>query len=482
MKKLREILNNVTVNNIVGDLEISIRNITKDSRMVKEGDVFISIIGNNLDGTTFISDAIKNGAKCIISEKEFEIVNNDITYVFVESSRNSLALISANYYENPSRKLNLIGVTGTNGKTTIVDLLYNLYDSCGIKTGIISTIKIDVGDTTYNPTQTTPDATIINKYLYEMVQNDVRYCFMEVSSHGIDQCRTNGLKFKGGVFTNLTHDHLDYHKNFKNYRDTKKVFFDNISSDGFAITNCDDKNGLYMVQNTNAETYTYSLKSNSNFKAKLLESSFEGMMIKINNSELWCNLVGEFNVYNLLAVYSTAKTLGMPEENLLKGISKLKPVKGRLQFLSNNEKIAIVDYAHTPDALENVITSIKKINSDKNSLITVVGCGGDRDKSKRAIMGNIASSLSTKVVFTSDNPRSENPSQIIDDIMDGVSSENLEKVIRIIDRREAIEMALSMAKKNDIVLVAGKGHESYQEINGIKNNFDDFEVIKNIIS
>ena len=315
-----------------------------------------------------------------------------------------------------------------------------------------------------------------------MVQNDVRYCFMEVSSHGIDQGRTYALKFKGGVFTNLTHDHLDYHKSFKNYRNTKKIFFDNISSDGFAITNYDDKNGLYMIQNTNAETYTYSLKSNSNFKAKLLESSIEGMMIKINNSELWSSLVGEFNVYNLLAVYSTAKTLGMPQENLLKGISKLKPVKGRLQFISNNEKIAIVDYAHTPDALENVIRSIKEIKSVKSNLITVVGCGGDRDKSKRAIMGKIASSLSTKVVFTSDNPRSENPSQIIDDIMHGVSSENLEKVTRIIDRREAIEFAFSMSKKNDIVLVAGKGHESTQEINGIKNNFDDFEVIKSIIS
>ena len=470
------------VNNIVGDPEISICKITKDSRTVNEGDLFVSIIGNNLDGTSFISDAIKNGAKCVISEKEFEIVNKEITYVFVESSRNSLAVVSANYYENPSRKLNLIGVTGTNGKTTIVDLLYNLYDSSGIKTGIISTIKIDVGNTIYNSTQTTPDVTLINKYLYEMVQNDVRYCFMEVSSHGIDQGRTHGLKFRGGVFTNLTHDHLDYHENFKNYRNTKKIFFDNISSDGFAITNCDDKNGLYMVQNTNADTYTYSLKSNSNFKAKLLESSFEGMLIKINNSELWCNLVGEFNVYNLLAVYSTAKILGMPDENLLKEISKLKPVKGRLQFLSNNEKIAVVDYAHTPDALENVIRSIKQIKSEKKSLITVVGCGGDRDKSKRAIMGKIASSLSSKVVFTSDNPRSENPSKIIDDIMDGVSSENLERVTRIEDRREAIMMAFSMAKKNDIVLVAGKGHESYQEINGIKNNFDDFEVIKSIIS
>ena len=482
MKKLREILNNVAVNNIIGDPEISICNITKDSRMVNEGDLFVSIIGNNLDGTSFITDAIKNGAKCVISEKEFEIVNKEITYVFVESSRNTLAVVSANYYENPSKKLNLIGVTGTNGKTTIVDLLYNLYDSSGIKTGIISTIKIDVGDSIYNSTQTTPDATLINKYLYEMVQNDVRYCFMEVSSHGIDQGRTYGLKFKGGVFTNLTHDHLDYHKSFKNYRNTKKIFFDNISSDGFAITNCDDKNGLYMIQNTNAETYTYSLKSNSNFKAKLLESSIEGMMIKINNSELWSSLVGEFNVYNLLAVYSTAKTLGMPQENLLKGISKLKPVKGRLQFISNNEKIAIVDYAHTPDALENVIRSIKEIKSVKSNLITVVGCGGDRDKSKRAIMGKIASSLSTKVVFTSDNPRSENPSQIIDDIMHGVSSENLEKVTRIIDRREAIELAFSMSKKNDIVLVAGKGHESTQEINGVKNNFDDFEVIKSIIS
>ena len=482
MKKLREILNNVTVNNIIGDPEISICNITKDSRMVNEGDLFVSIIGNNLDGTSFISEAIKNGAKCVISEKEFEIVNKEITYVFVESSRNTLAVVSANYYENPSKKLNLIGVTGTNGKTTIVDLLYNLYDSSGIKTGIISTIKIDVGDSIYNSTQTTPDATLINKYLYEMVQNDVRYCFMEVSSHGIDQGRTYALKFKGGVFTNLTHDHLDYHKSFKNYRNTKKIFFDNISSDGFAITNCDDKNGLYMIQNTNAETYTYSLKSNSNFKAKLLESSIEGMMIKINNSELWSSLVGEFNVYNLLAVYSTAKTLGMPQENLLKGISKLKPVKGRLQFISNNEKIAIVDYAHTPDALENVIRSIKEIKSVKSNLITVVGCGGDRDKSKRAIMGKIASSLSTKVVFTSDNPRSENPSQIIDDIMHGVSSENLEKVTRIIDRREAIELAFSMSKKNDIVLVAGKGHESTQEINGVKNNFDDFEVIKSIIS
>ena len=354
--------------------------------------------------------------------------------------------------------------------------------SLGIKSGLISTVKISFDDKTIQASQTTPDSLSINRYLSEMVNSDVRYCFMEVSSHGIDQYRIEGLVFKGGVFTNLTHDHLDYHESFENYRDTKKRFFDSLGSDSFALTNNDDRNGLIMTQNTLADTYTYSLNSISDFKAKILESSLDGMLLKTNNSEFWSKLVGKFNAYNILSVYALASILGLPKDELLKSLSSLEAVAGRFQFYKKNKITAIVDYAHTPDALKNILKSINEIKTPKNNLITVVGCGGNRDKTKRPVMGDIASNLSSKVIFTSDNPRYEDPDSIIEEMLKGVKSTNTNKTISITNRKEAIKTACQFAQSNDIILVAGKGHESYQEVKGVKSDFDDFKIIKELLN
>ena len=482
MKLLREILYKVEINSISGNTSLEVNNIEFDSRLIKEGDIYVAINGVNVDGHTFISQAVQNGAKCIICEKIPEQKNQEVVYVNVKSSRKALAIISSNYFDNPSSKLNLIGVTGTNGKTTIATLLYELYTSLGIKSGLISTVKISYDDKNFQASQTTPDSLLLNRYMSDMVNVNVRYCFMEVSSHGIDQCRTDGLVFKGGVFTNLTHDHLDYHESFENYRDTKKQFFDSLSTNSFALTNNDDKNGLVMLQNSMAEKYTYSLNSVSDFKAKILESSFDGMLLNINNSEFWSKLVGKFNAYNILSVYSVASILGLPKDELLKTMSSLEAVDGRFQFYKKNKITAIVDYAHTPDALENILKSINEIKTSKNNLITVVGCGGNRDKSKRPLMGDIASNLSSKVIFTSDNPRFEDPNNIIKEMISGVKSSNSNKTISISNRKEAIKAACQFAKSNDIILVAGKGHESYQEINGVKNDFDDFKIVKELLN
>ena len=482
MKLLREILYKVEINSISGNTSLEVNNIEFDSRLIKEGDIYVAVNGVNVDGHTFISQAVQNGAKCIICEKIPEQKNQEVVYVNVKSSRKALAIISSNYFDNPSSKLNLIGVTGTNGKTTIATLLYELYTSLGIKSGLISTVKISYDDKNFQASQTTPDSLLLNRYMSDMVNVNVRYCFMEVSSHGIDQCRTDGLVFKGGVFTNLTHDHLDYHESFENYRDTKKQFFDSLSTNSFALTNNDDKNGLVMLQNSMAEKYTYSLNSVSDFKAKILESSFDGMLLNINNSEFWSKLVGKFNAYNILSVYSVASILGLPKDELLKTMSSLEAVDGRFQFYKKNKITAIVDYAHTPDALENILKSINEIKTSKNNLITVVGCGGNRDKSKRPLMGDIASNLSSKVIFTSDNPRFEDPNNIIKEMISGVKSSNSNKTISISNRKEAIKAACKFAKSNDIILVAGKGHESYQEINGVKNDFDDFKIVKELLN
>ena len=482
MKLLREILYKVEINSISGNTSLEVNNIEFDSRLIKEGDIYVAVNGVNVDGHTFISQAVQNGAKCIICEKIPEQKNQEVVYVNVKSSRKALAIISSNYFDNPSSKLNLIGVTGTNGKTTIATLLYELYTSLGIKSGLISTVKISYDDKNFQASQTTPDSLLLNRYMSDMVNVNVRYCFMEVSSHGIDQCRTDGLVFKGGVFTNLTHDHLDYHESFENYRDTKKQFFDSLSTNSFALTNNDDKNGLVMLQNSMAEKYTYSLNSVSDFKAKILESSFDGMLLNINNSEFWSKLVGKFNAYNILSVYSVASILGLPKDELLKTMSSLEAVDGRFQFYKKNKITAIVDYAHTPDALENILKSINEIKTSKNNLITVVGCGGNRDKSKRPLMGDIASNLSSKVIFTSDNPRFEDPNNIIKEMISGVKSSNSNKTISISNRKEAIKAACQFAKSNDIILVAGKGHESYQEINGVKSDFDDFKIVKELLN
>jgi len=472
----------VEINSVIGNTSFSVNKVEFDSRLVSDSDMYVAIAGVNVDGHDFISQAIKNGAKCIVCEKIPTQFVDEIVYVNVKSSRKALAIISSNYYDNPSSKLNLIGITGTNGKTTISTLLYDLYRNLGIKSGLISTVKISVGDNDYKAKQTTPDSLSINSYLNEMVKSEVRYCFMEVSSHGIHQNRIEGLNFKGGVFTNLTHDHLDYHENFENYRDTKKQFFDSLSPDSFALTNNDDKNGMVMLQNTTADKYTYSLNSISDFKARILESSFEGMLLKTNNSEFWSKLVGRFNAYNILSVYSVGSILGLPKEELLKGLSDLDAVVGRFQFYKKNKITAIVDYAHTPDALENILRSINEIKTAANNLITVVGCGGNRDKTKRPVMGDIASSLSSRVIFTSDNPRNEDPDLIIKEMISGVKLSNSNKTISISNRKEAIKAACQFAQSNDIILVAGKGHEAFQEINGVKNDFDDFDIVKELLN
>ena len=482
MKLLREILYKVEINSVVGNTSLSINKIEFDSRLISDGDMYIAITGVNVDGHSFISQAIKNGANCIVCEKIPDNKTDGVVYVNVKSSRKALAIISSNYFDNPSSKLNLIGVTGTNGKTTIATLLFDLYTELEIKSGLISTVKISYDNKNFQANQTTPDSLSINRFLSEMVNSNVRYCFMEVSSHGIDQNRTDGLVFKGGIFTNLTHDHLDYHESFENYRDTKKQFFDSLSNNSFALTNNDDKNGMVMLQNTLAEKYTYSLNSVSDFKAKILESSFDGMLLKINSTEFWSKLVGKFNAYNILSVYSAASILGLPKNELLKAISSLDAVAGRFQFYKKNKITAIVDYAHTPDALENILKSINEIKTSENNLITVVGCGGNRDKSKRPLMGDIASNLSSKVIFTSDNPRFEDPEIIIEEMISGVRSTNSNKTISISNRKEAIKAACQFARTNDIILVAGKGHESYQEVKGVRSDFDDFEIVKELLN
>ena len=482
MKLIREILYKVEINSVIGNTSVPIEKVEFDSRLVRKGDMYVAINGVNIDGHDFINQAIVNGAVCIVCENLPKEIADEVVYISVPNSRDALAFISSNYFDNPSAKLNLIGITGTNGKTTISTLLFELYKNIGIKSGLLSTVKIVIDNEVFPANQTTPDSLSINKYLNEMVCNEVRYCFMEVSSHGIDQSRIKGLNFKGGVYTNLTHDHLDYHKSFESYRDVKKQFFDALGKDSFAIINNDDKNGLFMLQNTKAAKLTYSLNSMSDFKAKILESSFDGMLLKINKSEIWCKLMGRFNAYNMLAVYSAASTLGLPDDELLMGISNLEAVEGRFQFYRKNKIIAIVDYAHTPDALENILNSINEIKSVDNNLITVVGCGGNRDRSKRPIMGNIATALSSKVIFTSDNPRNEDPELIIEEMKKGVKSFHSNKSISITNRKEAIKAACQFAQSNDIILVAGKGHETYQEISGVRTDFDDFDIIKNLLN
>jgi UDP-N-acetylmuramoyl-L-alanyl-D-glutamate--2,6-diaminopimelate ligase len=399
--------------------------------------------------------------------------------VQVADASYALAIMAANFYGNPSQNLKLVGVTGTNGKTTIASLLYQLFSKAGYKVGLLSTVKVMVGEREYKATHTTPDSITINKYLDEMNGAGVEFCFMEVSSHGIHQNRVEGLVFTGGIFTNLTHDHLDYHKTFAEYRDVKKRFFDGLPKNAFALTNIDDKNGLVMCQNTQAKIYTYALKSHSDYKAHILENQLSGLLLKVNDQEVWVKLIGSFNAYNVLAIYATAELLGLERMEALQLVSELESVSGRFQYLISQENItAIVDYAHTPDALKNVLETINDIRTKNEQLITVVGAGGDRDASKRPKMGHIASALSTKVVFTSDNPRSEDPEIIIKQIEEGVEPQNFKKILSITDRKQAIKTACQFASSGDIILIAGKGHESYQEINGERFDFNDYEIVK----
>lgn len=482
MTELKDILYKVTINAVVGSTSVQINSIDFDSRNISKNDVFVAIKGTVSDGHKFIGTAIENGAIAIVCETLPATFKNGITYIEVESASIALAFMASNYYKNPSENLKLVGVTGTNGKTTVATLLYQLFKKAGFKVGLLSTVKIMVDTTEYKATHTTPDSLTLNKYLTLMNDEGVEFCFMEVSSHGIHQHRTEGLKFEGGIFTNLSHDHLDYHETFAEYRDVKKSFFDNLSKEAFALVNIDDKNGLVMLQNTKARKFTYALKTYADYKSQILENQFGGLLLKINDNEVWTRLVGNFNAYNILAIYATAELLGLEKVENLRLISELESVSGRFQYLISDEKItAIVDYAHTPDALQNVLETINSIRTKNEELITVVGCGGDRDKTKRPKMGHIASALSTKVIFTSDNPRSEVPEAIIEDIERGVEPQNFKKTISIVDRKQAIKTACQMAQPNDIILIAGKGHETYQEIKGIRTDFDDYKIVQEFL-
>jgi UDP-N-acetylmuramoyl-L-alanyl-D-glutamate--2,6-diaminopimelate ligase len=482
MMILKDILYKVTINAVVGNTNMPIENIDFDSRNISNQDLFIAIGGNIVDGHDYIGIAIKQGVHAVVCEKLPEDLVNDVTYIEVEDSRSALAIIASNYYDVPSENLKLVGITGTNGKTTIATLLYQLFKKAGYKVGLLSTVKIMVDNKEYVATHTTPDSISINRYLNEMNAEGVEFCFMEVSSHGIHQKRTEGLSFVGGVFTNLSHDHLDYHETFAEYRDVKKSFFDKLPPKAFTLANIDDKNGLVMLQNTKAKKFTYALKSYADYKAQILENEFSGLLLKVNDSEVWTRLIGNFNAYNVLAIYATAELLGLEKVEILRLISELESVSGRFQYLISDDNItAIVDYAHTPDALKNVLQTINSIRTKNEDLISVVGCGGDRDKTKRPKMGNIASALSTKVIFTSDNPRSETPEDIINDIEKGVEPQNFKKTVSIVDRKQAIKTACQMAQPNDIILIAGKGHETYQEIKGERFDFDDYRIVQEFL-
>jgi len=475
--KLKDILYKVTLDSVVGNTSVAINNIDFDSRNISLNDAFIAVPGTHVDGHAYIENAINQGAIAIICENLPDNIINGITYIKVASSSQALAVMASNYYGLPSENLKLVGITGTNGKTTVATLLYQLFKKAGYKVGLISTVKVIVDTDEYNATHTTPDSLTINRYLQKMNDEGVEFCFMEVSSHGIHQNRTEGLEFVGAIFTNLSHDHLDYHKTFSEYRDVKKAFFDKLSPKAFALVNIDDKNGLFMLQNTKAKKFTYALKTYADYKAQLLENQFGGLLLKLNNNEVWTRLIGEFNAYNLTAIYGAADLLGLEKEEILRLISELESVTGRFQYLVSDENItAIVDYAHTPDALKNVLETINSIRTRNEDLITVVGCGGDRDKDKRPKMGQIASALSTKVIFTSDNPRSEAPERIIKEIENGVEPQNFKKTMSIVDRKQAIKIACQLAQPNDIILIAGKGHETYQEINGKRMDFNDFKI------
>ena len=480
---LKDILYRVAIESVIGDTNVAIHNIDFDSRNISLNDVFVAIRGAANDGHEFIAKAENSGAIAIVCEEIPTKQISGITYVLVENTKEALAMMANNFYHQPSEKLKLVGVTGTNGKTTISSLLHQLFTLAGYKVGLISTIKIVVGEEEFPTRLTTPDSLTINKYLKKMNDAGVEFCFMEVSSHGIAQHRTAGLEFKGGIFTNLSHDHLDYHKSFQEYRDVKKKFFDELPKSAFAITNIDDKNGAFMLQNTKATKKTYALKTNADYKVQIIENELSGLLLKINNKEVWSTLIGNFNAYNLGAIYAAADLLGLKELENLKYISQLKAVSGRFEyFISAKENItAIVDYAHTPDALQNVLETINAIRTKNEELITVVGCGGDRDASKRPIMGKVASDLSTKVIFTSDNPRTEDPDKIIEEVEAGVEAHNWSKVISITNRKQAIKSACAMAKAKDIILIAGKGHETYQEVNGVRSDFDDIKIVREML-
>jgi UDP-N-acetylmuramoyl-L-alanyl-D-glutamate--2,6-diaminopimelate ligase len=480
LKYLKDILYTVAITKVFGSTNVAVKNLVFDSRKIENNDVFIAQKGVSVDGHLYIEKAIHLGAIVIICEDFPEAQKEGITYVQVVNANAALAIMASNFYDNPSSKMPLVGVTGTNGKTTIASLLYQLFKKAGYKVGLLSTVKILVDEVAYKATHTTPDSVTINSYLDKMVAAGVDFCFMEVSSHGIHQKRTEGLTFAGGIFTNLSHDHLDYHETFAEYRNVKKIFFDGLPKTAFALTNIDDKNGNFMLQNTKAKKKTYALQTVADFKVKILEKQLSGTLITVDGTEVWTKLIGVFNIYNLTAIIATAKLLGLEKLETLTIISELESVSGRFEYVVSQGGItAIIDYAHTPDALKNVLETINDIRTGTEKVITVVGCGGDRDKTKRPKMAHIASQLSSQVIFTSDNPRTENPQTILDEIEAGVSPENYRKTLTVLDRRQAIKTACKLSEAGDIILIAGKGHEDYQEINGVRTHFDDLEEVKN---
>ena len=479
--KLNEVLKNITPIKIVGNDNVEITGVNIDSRRIKAGHLFVAIRGTQVDGHQFIDKAIELGADAVLCEELPEKLSDHVTYVQVESTEDAVGKVATLFYGNPSHKLKLVGVTGTNGKTTIATLLYNMFRKFGYKVGLLSTVCNYIDDVEVPADHTTPDPIELNELLAKMVEAGCEYAFMECSSHAIHQKSIGGLKFAGGLFTNLTRDHLDYHKTFENYRNAKKAFFDGLPKDAFAITNADDKNGMIMVQNTKATVKTYSIRSMADFRARILECHFEGMYLEIDGREVGVQFIGKFNVSNLLAVYGAAIMLGKKPEDILLVLSTLHSVSGRLEPIHSPEGFtAIVDYAHTPDALANVLNAIHEVLDGKGHVITVCGAGGNRDKGKRPLMAQEAVRQSDKVIITSDNPRFEDPQEIINEMLAGLNEQQMRKVISIVDRKEAIRTACMMAQKGDVVLVAGKGHENYQEIKGVKHHFDDKEVLHEI--
>ena len=479
--KLNEVLKNITPIKIVGNDNVEITGVNIDSRRIKAGHLFVAIRGTQVDGHQFIDKAIELGADAVLCEELPDKLSDHVTYVQVESTEDAVGKVATLFYGNPSHKLKLVGVTGTNGKTTIATLLYNMFRKFGYKVGLLSTVCNYIDDVEVPADHTTPDPIELNELLAKMVEAGCEYAFMECSSHAIHQKRIGGLKFAGGLFTNLTRDHLDYHKTFENYRNAKKAFFDGLPKDAFAITNADDKNGMIMVQNTKATVKTYSIRSMADFRARILECHFEGMYLEIDGREVGVQFIGKFNVSNLLAVYGAAIMLGKKPEDILLVLSTLHSVSGRLEPIHSPEGFtAIVDYAHTPDALANVLNAIHEVLDGKGHVITVCGAGGNRDKGKRPLMAQEAVRQSDKVIITSDNPRFEDPQEIINEMLAGLNEQQMRKVISIVDRKEAIRTACMMAQKGDVVLVAGKGHENYQEIKGVKHHFDDKEVLHEI--
>jgi UDP-N-acetylmuramoyl-L-alanyl-D-glutamate--2,6-diaminopimelate ligase len=478
IKLLKDILYGVSLKKVIGSTESEVDAICFDSRKVAPGVLFVAVRGTESDGHAFIDKAINLGASAILCEELPLKINESVSYFLVENSAKALGIIASNFYDNPSAKLKLVGVTGTNGKTTIATLLFQLFCDLGYKTGLLSTVQNQINDLIIPATHTTPDPVALNHLLHTMVESGCDYCFMEVSSHAIVQSRIEGLEFTGGIFTNLTHDHLDFHKTFDSYLKAKKGFFDGLNTKAFALTNVDDKNGMVMLQNTRAHKKTYGLKNIADFKAKIIENHFSGLLLNIDNEEVWFKMVGNFNAYNLLAVYATALLLEQDRLKVLTSLSRLSGAEGRFDYLiSPSGIIGIVDYAHTPDAVQNVLSTIQDIRKGTEQVITVIGCGGDRDKTKRPVMAQVACDWSDKVILTSDNPRNEVPEQIIKDMEVGVMPQNKRKALSITDRKEAIRTACHLAKSGDIIVVAGKGHEKYQDVGGVKLPFDDKEIL-----